>query len=239
MQKKLDIQNISIKGQERNHGVLSYDGYHVAQLFLFYRRLLNPYIKNHLPLKLVSAKKLYAKHKDQFDAFAEKASKNNFDVDSYIKFCVVEQGINEKTLDLCISSSLMISKYDQHLKAIIKRRKIYAWVMKSAKNIARYCVENDYPSARDFIKNLIETNKVGPYVMGGKISIYYFAALPNFGKIISKLDYFSRNELQYLEKHFDILHGDVNDAFLYVKNTLVNAIDITNKILSKMREQKI
>ena len=239
MQKRSDIQNISTTDQRKNLVALNCDGYIVAQLFLYYRRLLNPHIKNHLPLKLVSAKKLYSKHKDQFDAFAKNAVKNNFDVDPYIKFCVVECGLNEKTIDLCISSTLMLARYDDHLKLIAKRRKIYKWFMKSAKNIAEYCIESGYFSARDFIKHLIETNKVGPYIMSGKISVYYFAAMPNFGKIISKLDYFSRNELSYFEKHFNVFHNDVNDAFLYVKNMLVNAIDITDKILLKMRQKKI
>jgi hypothetical protein len=44
MQKKLNIQTISMPDQQKSQGVLNYNGYSIAQLFLYYRRLLNPYI---------------------------------------------------------------------------------------------------------------------------------------------------------------------------------------------------
>lgn len=237
MQKKLNIQTINMPDQQKNQGVLNYNGYGIAQLFLYYRRLLNPYIKNHLPLKLVSAKKIYSKNKDIFDKFAENANNNKFDVEPYIKFCVIQNGLTESSLDICIETPVMLTKYQEHLKLVTRRKKIYMWFMKSANNIAQYCIDMGFFSTKDFIKYMIENNKVGILVASGKISLYYLAAFPNFGKIISKLDYFSRNELSFLEKHFEIYHSDINDAFLYIKNKMANAIDITDSVLTKLKEK--
>ena len=236
MQKKSDIQHINTPCQEKNHAGSNYNGYSVAQLFLYHRRLLNPYIKHYLPLKLVSAKKLYAKYQNEFDAFAERANKNSFDVESYIKYCVDENRLTESSIDICITNPVMLKKYEEHLQLVLRRKKIYAWFIKSAKNIASYCIDMGFFSSKDFIRYMIDNEKVGPLVISGKISPYYLAAFPNFGKIISKLDYFSKNELSFLEKHFDIYHSDINDAFLYVKNKMANAIDVTDEILIKMRK---
>ena len=238
MQKKLNIQTIDTVDQQKNQDVLSYNGYNIAQLFLYYRRLLNPYIKYHVPLKLVSAKKFYLKNKDIFDKFAENANNTKFNVEPYIKFCVIENGLTESSLDICIETPVMLTKYENHLKLIARRKKIYMWFMKSANNIAQYCIDMGFFSSKDFIKYIIENNKVGILVASGKISLYYLAAFPTFGKIISKLDYFSRNELSFLEKHFEIYHSDINDAFIYVKNKMTNAIDITDSILMKLKEKQ-
>lgn len=238
MQNQLNTQLIDIENRLQKNVDLNYDGYTIAQLFAYYRRKQNPYIKKHLPLKLVSAKSLYAKHKAKFDSFAIKVNKNKFDIDSYIQFCVIDNGIKESSIDLCIASTTMIEKYYKHLQSSLRYKKIYNWVMKSIKNIAMSCIEYDYFSAKDFLRFLIDNKKIGEYIASGKISVYYFAALPKFKNAINKLDYFSRQELFCLEKYFDIYHSDVNSAFLYVKNTMINAIDLTDKAIFKLRQQK-
>lgn len=237
MQSQLNTQHINTDSHLQQNADLSCNGYYIAQLFVYYRRKQNPYIKKHLPIKLISAKSLYSKHKNKFDTFAISVNKNKFDIDSYIKFCIINNGIKESSIDLCIASTTMIEKFYQHLKNVCKYRKIYAWISKSIKNIALYCVENDYFSTKDFLRYLIESKQIGAYVVSGKISIYYFAALPKFKNAIAKLDYFSRNELHCLEKYFDIYHSDVNNAFLYVKNTMINAIDLTDKAIFKLRQK--
>ena len=165
------------------------------------------------------------------------ASKNNFDVEPYIKYCV-QCGITESTIETCLASTKMIDKYAMHVKKHSLRRKIYRWFIKSAKNIAKQCIDNGYFTTKDFLRMLIDTKQVGKYVVTGQISLYFFAAIPNFKKVISKLDYFSQQELQLLNKHFDIYHSDVNKAFLQEKNMYVNPIDFTDKLIWKIRERQ-
>lgn len=238
MQSHLDLETTaSQETRSRQEDAQSFDGEHIAQIFRYYRRLQNPYKSKTIPMKLVSGKSLYNKHKALFDAFAKIVSKNNFDVESYIKYCV-NCGIAEDNLETCFASTTMISKYAIHLKKVSYRKKIYKWFLKSVKNIATECVDIGYFTTKDFLRMLIDTNQIGLYVLTGKISLYYFAAIPNFKKIIPKLDYFSQKELTNLDNHFDVYHSEVNRAFLQEKNMYVNPIDLTDKAIWNLRSKK-
>ena len=215
----------------------SFDGEFIAKVFKYYRSLQNPYKSKSFPMKLVSGKALYDKHKQLFDKFAEIASKNGFDAESYLKYCV-KCGMTENTLHTCLASTKMIDKYLMHLKKVDFRKKIYRWFIKSAKNIAIKCVDDGYFTTKDFLRMLIDTKQIGRYIVTGQISVYFFAAIPNFKRAIPKLDYFSRQELQLLDEHFEIYHSDVNKAFLQEKNCYVNPIDFTDKIIWKIRNKR-
>ena len=234
---QLDLENTTSQRKLLQRSAPFFDGLHVAQLFKYYRRLQNPYKSKDIPLKLVSGASLYRLHKDIFDEFAKVASKNNFDVEPYIKYCI-KCGITESTVSTCLASSKMVEKYLVHVKKVETRKKIYKWFIKSAKNIAVQCIENGYFTTKDFLRMLIDTKQIGKYVVTGQISLYFFAAMPNFKKVIPRLDYFSHRELQSLEDHFDIYHSEINKAFLQEKNTYVNPIDFTDKVIWKMREKK-
>lgn len=209
---------------------------HIAQLFKYYWRLQNPYVSQTLPLKLVSGKKLYITHKDLFDKFAENAFNNKFDVEPFVKYCI-RCGIKESNLEMCLSTPAMVSKYSIYIAKVNKRKSIYKWVLKSAKNIAKECIDLGYFTSKDFLRMLVQTKQIGSYVISGKISIYFFAAIPNFKKVIPKLDYFSRLELSRLYDHFEVYHSDVNKAFLQEKNTHINPIDFTDTVIWKLREK--
>ena len=93
-------------------------------------------------------------------------------------------------------------------------------------------------TTKDFFRQLIKDNKVGAYVMSGKISLYYLAAIPSFKKVIEHLDYFSKLELQSLNDHFEIYHSDVNEAFLAKKHKMVNPIELTDLAILKALNKK-
>ena len=241
MQNQSNLQHIDSKKDERkiNHkeNAHCFDGEYVAKIFKFYRRLQNPYVSHDLPVRMVPAKTLYKKHKKSFDNFAKFAVNNNFDVDRYIKYCV-SCGINEKIVETCLSSTTMLDKYMIYVTTYNKRKKIYKWFVNSAKNIAIECINEGYFTTKDLLRELIHQQKLSAYIISGQISIYYFAAIPNFDKAISKLDYFSQLELQQLQKHFEIYHSEVNKAFIQMKNCMVNPIDFTDKLICKIREKK-
>lgn len=239
MHSQLDLANTVLLDQKHHQrNVQSFDGEYVAKVFRYYRYLQNPYKSKTVPLKLISGKSLYNKHKDLFDSFAKLASSNNFDIEPYIKYCV-NCGMTENTLDVCFSSIKMLDKYAIHLKKVNFRKKIYKWFIKSANNIASFCIENGFFTTKDFLRMMIETHQTGNYVISGEISLYFLAAIPNFKKIIPKLDYFSRQELQQLYSHFDIYHSDVNKAFLQEKNKYINPIDYTDKLIWDIREKRM
>lgn len=209
------------------------DGEKAAKIFKYYRGWQNPYKTTITPLKLVSGKRLYKEHKEDLDRFAALAKKNNFDIDSYFKFCVIDCGIKESCIDACLSSTTMINEFCNHVKKQKKLEDIYKWFMMSVKSIVDECIKTQTYTTKDYLRHLIDSNKIGPYVAAGKISVYYLAAIPSFNKIISKLDYFSRLELQLLEDHFEIYHSEVNEAFLAKRKKMVNPIELTDLAILK------
>ena len=204
------------------------DGEMAAKTFKYYRGMQNPHKTCVTPLKLAPSKKLYKEHKDSFDKFAALAKKNNFDIDSYFKFCVIDRGVNEQCIDACLSSTTMMDDFCLHLKKQQKLDSIYRWFMMTVKNIVDECLETHTYNTKDFLRDLIDHNKIGPYVAAGKLSVYYLAAIPSFIKVIEHLDYFSKLELQLLADHFDIYHSEVNEAFLAKRHKMVNPIELTD-----------
>lgn len=222
----------STKKEDVESDVLS-DGEVVAKIFKYYRGWQNPFKKTVTPFKLVSGKKIYKQHKDAFDAFAAKAKACKFDVDSYLKYCVINRGINESCVLSCLTSTLMLNEYYNHKKREIYLNNVYNWFMKSVKNIVAECIESETYTTKDFLRHLIKNNLISIYVASGKLSIYYLAAIPSFNKVIDHLDHFSRLELQQLKDHFEIYHSDVNEAFLLKKHKMVNPIELTDLAILK------
>ena len=89
----------------------SFDGEFAAKVFKYYRSLQNPYKSKSFPLKLVSGKALYNSHKVLFDKFAAAASKNNFDIESYLKYCV-RCGMTESTSGASYSKFFYSNNYN-------------------------------------------------------------------------------------------------------------------------------
>lgn len=211
------------------------DGMHIAKLFKWW---CNARRKNRIchrvPVKLVTAKSLYDANSKLFDAFADIACKNSFDCEKYIRWCCIENGIDELHVKSCISS-FMIEKYLMHVKEMQHLKDVYDWTTKSIRFIAEECISQGFFTVKDFLLDLISTNKIGAYVMAGKISMYWLAAIPNFDKVIDKLDYFSRSELKLLQDHFDIYHSDVNRAFLKFRNIAFNPIKTVEIAIDKLR----
>lgn len=230
-----DIRGQEQKPQQRN--IHFYDGPHIAKIFAYFMHLKKPNVKKDIPMMLMSGKSLYNPHKKVFDNFAEIAKKNSFDVVPYAKFCV-DNGISAKNIEICLTSSNLLAKYNEMNKEALRLKKIYKWFVESAFNIASEAVEMDFFSTKDFIRMLVETKQIAAYIVSGRISPYYFAAIPKFNKAVPKLDYFSRIELQPVERWYEIYHSDVNKAFLQERNIMVNPLEFTDLLMKKIKEKK-
>lgn len=228
----------SQSGEKQPHVARSVTGEDIARWFKYYKQMHEQANMIFVPFKLVPCKSLYRKNRKAFDRFAAAASKNNFDVCSYMKFCVQVCGIDESGIGKSILSSAVLSRYEEHMKERLRLRHIYKWFMKSVKFIAETCVEEDYFTAKDYLRMLIDTHQIGACIMSGKISLYFFAAIPNFNRAISHLDYFSRLELVPLAEHFDIYHSDVNKAYMQIRNVKVNPVDLVDRMIEKLRAKK-
>lgn len=242
MQKNLKHTNTS-KDSERlsvsDANIEAYDftpiltGELVAKIFIYYRNWQNPHKINITPFKLVSGKTFYRKHKIVLDNFAALAKKNKFNIVKFLKFCVIDRGINNNSIDKCLTSTTMINEFCIYMQKNKKLEKIYVWFIDTVKNIVKLCLEAHIYTTKDFLKWIIDNDRLGAYVASGKISIYYLAAIPSFYKIIKHLDYFSRQELNLLDKHFEIYHSEVNEAFLKKKKKMINPIEFTDLAILK------
>ena len=230
--KSQSLRKASARGEAGCSNTIS-DGELAAKTFKWWRTWQNPHRSMPMPFKIVSGKKLYKANKEEFDKFAAAAKKNNFDIKSYFRFCVITRGLREDSILSCLTSTTLIDEFCKHVKKQKKLEDIYKWFMMSVKSIVDECIKTQTYTTKDFLRELIDNNKVGPYVAAGKISVYWLAAIPSFNKVIKHLDYFSKQELQLLDEHFDIYHSEVNEAFLAKNRKMVNPIELTDLAILK------
>lgn len=160
------------------------------------------------------AKSFYCKYKRQFDLLMAVSNDCNMNALKYIAFFVGEYGKSERDIPdkLCASSSFYA--YLSYVKAQKKLHGIYDAVMRSAKNIAEDCVRMRCMSSKEYVMQMFKMKKLASYYLAGKISRYWFAAIPSFKKLVLKLDNMSRAEFHDIESMFDVYSKDVNDAFI-------------------------
>lgn len=189
-------------------------------------------------MRRVAWKSLYHKHQKQFDKLVEVFQKYDIDVFKYIEFFVKHQKKSERNINdelLCMKS---IESFEEHLKVEEKRKKAFKWFMKSVENISSDCVALNILTTKDYIRYLIQTRKIGNCYLTGKISRYWFAAIPSFRKLASKIDHLSRDELADVFNMFDIYNSEINEAFLLMKNCKANPIKVTDEAIFQKRMQQ-
>lgn len=211
-------------------------GAECAKYFKYYAQFQKFGIKRPLSVEQVGYRTLYLKYKSIFDGLGNVFSSRGLEVEPFIRYFIQEGKHGEDDVK-SITDRRTFEDYKDFIQRGHKMKSIFKWFMKSVGNVARECVECGYFTARDFLKAVIDRKVLGNYVAGGRISKYYLAAIPNFDKIVPRLDYFSRCELADLVKYYDVYSVDVNNAMKYVKNVSVNPLDLTNKAIARLRSR--
>lgn len=218
--------------QEKN---VTIDGEFVAKYFKYFLQLKNPYVVYKLPVERVSSKSMYVKHKLAFDKFAKICSKYSIDAVKLLDFYVNKLNKFEKDVDNSLVAIDTINKYVESLQIADLHDKIYKNFLKSVNNIVADCIELNFNSVIDYLRYLISNRKLAAYYATGKISTYYFAAIPKFRNVIDKLDDLAKAEFKTLYDRYEKYHSDVNEAFLKMKNIRINPIKFTNDAILKAR----
>lgn len=211
---------------------------HIAKYFKFYLQFNNQYLKFRLPFKRITAKNFYEKHKNEINKMYNIFVKYNLDIENYIRFFVDVLDKHEKDVKTDFANNVTFEKYIDHLKLIEKQEKIYQYFIKSAKNIAKKTIELGYCSTKDFIRYLIANKKISEYYVTGQISLYYFAAIPNFKKLIPKLDQFAQAEFHKVYDRFEMYNAEIISAFMKKTNQKVNPIKFTDELIFKIKNSK-
>lgn len=195
-------------------------------------------MEHRVPYSRISAKELYMSHRKYFDKFAELAEKYEIDTHQYVKFFINDLVKFERDIDSDFISRQTIERFICHISAIEKRRQVYDWFMKSVNNLARYCVENEYPTAKEGFSRLIRKRLIGPWYICGKISRYFLCSLPGFKKLAVRLDEMTKLDMQDIVSKFDIYSTDINEAFLYIRNRKVNPFSLTDEVISEIKSKQ-
>lgn len=125
-------------------------------------------------------------------------------------------------LDRDLFSGRSLEKYYEWLHGIDKRRRIYEWFAKSARNLAKMCADGGFMSPRDCFVDALRRGKMSQLVVSGQISAYFLAAIPGFRDVIPRLDHFARQDLAELYDRFDMYSADANEAVLAARNRKAN-----------------
>lgn len=160
------------------------------------------------------------------------------DIQKYIYFYIRVLNKGEQDLKNDFLNISTIFKYIDWLKFIEKQDSIYNKFIKSVNNIAKECLQLGFYSTKDFIKYIIQTKKISSYLLSGKISQYYFAAIPNFNRLIPKLDHFARADFNYIFENFEMYNAQIIQAYERKTNKKVNPIKITDEQIFKLKNSK-
>lgn len=217
------------------------NGQDVARYLVYFSKLNSAEIGREINIVNISGIGVYRKHKSVCDKALVLQTKYGIDLIQYIKFFLSKYRFNDKNIDrLLETQNIMWYASDIQIKA--KHERVYKYVLKSIDNIVDECIENDYSSVKEYLKNLIQNNKLAEKLISGKISQYYIAGIKNIGRLIRKMDRINQDSLKEIVAQQDKLLSDMQDAFTYLKNTRISIISFTNDKLQeqlKVRKNKI
>lgn len=211
------------------------NGYLAARAYKYYQQFVSSNIIRVIPENRITAKILYKNHIKSFDNLILFFSSNNIDPRNYIKFIVIDARIRDFEIDSKLISKSSLNMFAEKLAAEENNAKIYNWYCKTIKNIAEHCLNSECTSTSDFLRKLIREKKLAAWVISGRLSSYYLAAIPGFPKIIEKLDTLSKDELQFISNRYDMYNTEVNKAVLAFERKKANPIRATDEMIEKIR----
>lgn len=230
-------QNINIQSDTETKKIT---GLEAATWFKYFHLWNIQKVRPSIQLNRIAAKGLYNQHKKQFDKLVQVFEKYNLDLIKYLKFYALTLGHNTYDLKTTLTSAAVFSKFVEHIQIEQQYTKIYNWYMKTVENIAEDCKRLNIQSTTEYVRYLISNKKLVNYYVCGKISQYWLASIPNFKKIIEKLDNISKDEFSIIYHRFDKLQSDVYEALKKHMTTRRSTIQITDdailrKLITKVK----
>lgn len=214
------------------------DGFGAAKYFKYFAQYKDERIIRPCRVERVPARGLYAKHQAIFDRLAKLFNKCQLDIPQYMEFFLLKYGMKDLDVELLLDKTI-IHNFMFNLMAKEQCRKIYGYFVQSVDRIANDCVANDFVGVKDYLRWLIKTRRLASYVLGGRISQYYLAAIPNIKLIIEKLDPLSQEELRLLYERFDKYHVDVVEAYKIFKSIAPNPVKLVDDKIDELLRKRV
>lgn len=203
----------------------------LAKYFKFYIQYTNPRQFRFVPLERVGFKGCYNENKKYFDKLSVVCSKYKINAQEYIKFCVLSRVANTPEKILSVEC---FKKYADTIALKERYATIYKNYMRSAKNIAIYCIENG-KTPLEYLKSLIVNNQLGYEYATGNLSKHYIASLQNFKKLFYRLDRINRDELSTIHNVASELNDEIQSVFLMYKNQRAKPISLAEAMIIKIK----
>ena len=205
-------------------------GKDVARYLIYFSKLNNKQVNYNVNIVNISGTTLYRKHRHICDKALILQEKYGIDLIQYVKFFLSKYKLNDDNIERLLDSQNIVW-YASDIQIKAKHEKVYRYVLKSVDNIVSDCIKNGYTSTKEYLKYLIENNKLASNYLSGKISQYYIAGIKNIGKLVRKMDSVSKDTLNPIVEQQAVLLSDMRDAFVYLKNMPISVISFTDKKL--------
>lgn len=205
----------------------------LARYFKYYQQFVNTHRLVIADIDHVPFKSCYDKYRKYFDRLAAICSKYGINAHNYIEYCVKSK--MAYTPDQMMSTNL-IKMYADNLATRKRYATIYNGYMKSAYNVAAYCIEND-TTPIDYVKMLIIKNQLAYEYVTGILSKHFIASLQNFDKIYYRLDRINRSELSTIHNVASELNNEIQEVFLTYKNQRVRPLGLVETIIKRIKNR--
>lgn len=207
-------------------------GQDVARYLIYFSKLNSSAIGKEINIVNIPGTTLYRKHKDVCDKSLLLQTKYNIDLIRYIKFFISKFRLTDANVERLLETQNIVW-YANDIQINAKHERVYSYVLKSVDNIVDDCIKRNYSSTKEYLKYLIENNKLAEKYLSGEISQYYLAGIKNIRKLVRKMDTINQDSLHEVVEQQDKLLSDMQDAFMYLKNTRISIISFTNEKLNE------
>lgn len=206
-------------------------GRDIARYFIYFSKFKTATIKN-INIVNISGIGLYRKYSEILDRSYAVLDKYEIDAVKFVKYFVDKFGTNEANIEK-LKEVYPYTWYAEDLQIKAKYQKVYDSLMKSVDNVVNECVKGNYSSATEYLRYLIENNKLAGKYISGELSQYYLAGIKNLRKLVSKMDTINRDTLMEIVENQDKIVSDMQDAFTYFRRSRISIISYTNDKLFK------
>ena len=211
------------------------DSYKIAQIVKYHLQFLNQHIVNPVPVEKIAAIGFYRENEKCFQKAAKVFKWLGIDVFDYVSFLVFQLKMHRYSLDRMLVNTDNIKKYVEQKQIKVRKTKIFEYFKKSAEFVSQQAASLGYVTTIDYLRELIKSRKLANYYVSGKISKYYFAAIPKFPQLVAKLDSISKDEFQPLCNKYEKYQVDVREAIKQENKKVFGVLSYTDNLILKKR----
>lgn len=203
-----------------------------AQLF---KKIAQPEAHAGIPAAAVRCRVFAEQHEQLFSRLAVAFEKRNIPLQSYFSFFTkqLKKGVSDVKL---LGDPTVLQAFGQTLERRLKIERAWKLFRKSVENLASMCVAAGCYSSRDYFRELVQQKKLPGEYVSGRLSIYFFAAIPGFKKAIPKLDPIARGDFAKLYSQFELYSSEINQACLMKTNRKLRPFELVDEAISSIRK---